>query len=56
VSAIQNAQIVHTALPMAATIAICATAALIINFCTKSAATTPAATEEAEASVIVGEI
>ena len=56
VSALQNAQTIPTAVPMAATIAICATAALGINLCTKSAVTKPEACDEAEASVMVGEI
>jgi DHA1 family bicyclomycin/chloramphenicol resistance-like MFS transporter len=56
VSSLQNAQKVPTALPMAAAIAICSTAALIINLCTRSAPIKPEAIEEAEASVIAGEI
>jgi len=56
VSSLQNSQKVPTALPMAGMIAICSVVALGINFCTRSGAVKVEATEEAEASVIAGEI
>jgi DHA1 family bicyclomycin/chloramphenicol resistance-like MFS transporter len=55
VSALQNAQIVPTAVPMAATIAICSGAALCLNLLTHSTSKTAAASDEAEASLIAAE-
>jgi DHA1 family bicyclomycin/chloramphenicol resistance-like MFS transporter len=55
VSAIQNAQTIPTAIPMAATIAICSSIALILNLLTHSVSKTADASDEAEASLIAAE-
>lgn len=55
VSAIQNAQIIPTSVPMGATIAVCSASALCINLLTHAAATKPDASDEAEASIITAE-
>ena len=55
VSALQNAQITPTAVPMAATIAICSAAALSLNLLTHPAPTKPDACDEAEGSLIAAE-
>jgi DHA1 family bicyclomycin/chloramphenicol resistance-like MFS transporter len=56
VAALQNAQTVPTAVPMAATIAVCSATALGINLLTHSAPTTPHRSDEAEGSVIAAEL
>jgi DHA1 family bicyclomycin/chloramphenicol resistance-like MFS transporter len=55
VAALQNAQAVPTAVPMAATIAACSAAALGINLLTHPGPTMPNACDEAEGSVIAAE-
>lgn len=55
VSALQNAQTTATAVPMAATIALCSAAALGLNLLTHPASTTPCASDEAEGSLIAAE-
>ena len=55
VSALQNAQAVPTAVPMAASIAVCSGVALGINLLTHPALSRPTECDEAEASVIAAE-
>jgi DHA1 family bicyclomycin/chloramphenicol resistance-like MFS transporter len=55
VSAWQGAQTSPTPIPMAATIAICMAAALVINLCTHTGPTHPEPSDEAEGSVMVAE-
>jgi DHA1 family bicyclomycin/chloramphenicol resistance-like MFS transporter len=55
VSAWQSAQAIPTAIPMAATIAICGAVALCINLFTHSAPTKPDPSDEAEGSVLAAE-
>lgn len=55
VSALQNAQTTPTAVPMAASIAVCSAAALGINLLTHPAPTTPDPSDEAEGCLITAE-
>lgn len=55
VSGLQNAQVTPTPVPMAATIAICGTAALGLNLLTHAAPMKPDASDEAEATVMTSE-
>jgi uncharacterized membrane protein len=55
VSAVQNAQVTPTAVPMAATIAVCGSLALCINLLTRSTAVRPSECDEAEGSIIAAE-
>lgn len=56
VSSLQNAQTTPTAGPMAASIAICGTTALVLNLLTHSTRTGASPSDEAEASVIAAEV
>jgi DHA1 family bicyclomycin/chloramphenicol resistance-like MFS transporter len=55
VSGLQNAQVVPTPVPMAATIAICGSSALILNLLTHPGPTKPDPSDEAEACVMTTE-
>jgi hypothetical protein len=55
VSALQNAQVVPTAVPMAASVAVCAAAALGTNLLTRATRVRPGGYDEADASVIAAE-
>ncbi|RYD64024.1 MAG: hypothetical protein EOP84_33090 [Verrucomicrobiaceae bacterium] len=56
VSSLQNAQTTPTAGPMAASIAVCATTALVLNLLTHPTHTIANAADEAEGSIITAEV
>jgi DHA1 family bicyclomycin/chloramphenicol resistance-like MFS transporter len=55
VSALQNAQVIPTSVPMAATIAACSITALTMNLLTRPRSTSPHPSEEAEACLLAAD-